>query len=85
MAEKTDKTDKADRTEKAEKSGKGATADKTEKALAEWRLAEERYAQALAGILAEPAGVTLKAALELTGLRSRADARMDRYFKRVLT
>ena len=66
--------------------GMADVSGKVEKAFDEWRRAEERYAEALAGFLTAgpPAKVKKDAALDLAKLRSRADAARDTYFKRAL-
>jgi len=61
--------------------------DDVDKALKAWRKAEDDYSEAAAPYVnsANGAGrLTKKAAIELAELRSRADSRMQRYFKRAL-
>lgn len=60
---------------------------KVEKIHEAWRAAEEKYAQALAGIFtaSNPAKVKKDDALKLAELRAKADARMDEYFKKALS
>lgn len=60
--------------------------DKLEKAYAEWQAAETDYAKALKHTLSgDRSKITVKVARELMALRSRADNRMDRFFKKALT
>lgn len=62
-------------------------ADDVEKAHKAWRKAEEDYAQAAAPFLKSADGsgeLSKKAAISLAELRSRADHRMQRYFKKAL-
>ena len=63
-----------------------AESGKVEKAFADWRRAEERYAEALAafGASGPPAKVKKDSAVELARLRSRADAARHAYFTRAL-
>ena len=61
--------------------------DDVDKALKAWRKAEDDYSEAAAPYVnsANGAGrLTKKAAIELAELHSRADSRMQRYFKRAL-
>lgn len=55
--------------------------DKSHKA---WRRAEEAYTEAAEPYISGSHKLTKKAAIELSELRSKADARMQRYFKRAL-
>ncbi|MGV1004281.1 MAG: hypothetical protein ACOYEV_05830 [Candidatus Nanopelagicales bacterium] len=59
---------------------------KLEKAHEGWRAAEEKYAAALAPILASsnPTKIKRDDALRLAALRAKSDARMDEFFKRAL-
>ncbi len=62
-------------------------ADDVEKAHKAWRKAEEDYAAAAAPFLKSSDGagsLSKKSAISLAELRSRADHRMQRYFKKVL-
>lgn len=61
--------------------------DDVDKALKAWRKAEEDYSEAAAPYMnSATAGwrLTKKVAIELSELRSRADSRMQRYFKHAL-
>lgn len=61
--------------------------DDVDKARKAWRKAEDDYAQAASPYVNSANGsgrLTKKAAIELSELRSRADSRMQRYFKRAL-
>lgn len=64
-----------------------SVADDVEKAHRAWRKAEEDYAQAAAPFLKSVEGsgtLSKKSAISLAELRSRADHRMQRYFKKAL-
>jgi len=61
--------------------------DDVDKAHKAWRKAEDDFAGTAARYLASDTGdgrLTKKAAIELSELRSRADSRMQRYFKKAL-
>lgn len=64
----------------------GSGSEKLDKAYAEWRTAEEKYAASLKRHLSgKPSSLGKDAALELAELRSRATSRMDKFFKRALS
>lgn len=60
---------------------------KLDKRLAKWAAAEQEYAEALAAALKQGrrGSLDLPTAMALVELRTRADAKMDRYLTKALT